>query len=326
MTVRLDNSRWWGILAAFATGFVTILAGAALRSYGPVVFVFAPLVMGFVAAYVDSVEEHRSMGNCMASALLPLLLVAIVVVAVKIEGVICLVMAAPLAVPEAIFGAIIAFRLQRHRGARVLNAAMIILLPIGLILSPHGPGTETATATTSMIVNAPPTLVWKYVTAFPDLAPPDDFLFRAGVAYPIATHVFGQGIGASRECVLSTGTMTERVTAWEPGHLLRFDVLYTPPSMKELSPWADIHPPHLDGFYTSKQGEFRLTELSGGRTLVEGQSWYRNGLTPFKYWNLWSAHIVHRVHVRVLSHIKHLAETDSRAVQLATARPAQCRR
>jgi hypothetical protein len=102
--------------------------------------------------------------------------------------------------------------------------------------------------------------------------------------------------------------MTERVTAWEPERRLRFEVLSTPPAMHELSPYRDLDPPHLHGFYVSKQGEFRLTPLPGGRTLLEGQSWYQHGLTPVGYWNLWAGYIVHRVHVRVMTHIKDLAE------------------
>ncbi len=164
--------------------------------------------------------------------------------------------------------------------------------------------------TTSIVVNAPPEVVWRRVVDFPEIADPPGLLFRAGVAYPIRSDIAGFGVGASRQCVLSTGVIKETVTAWDPPRLLRFRVDSTPPAMHELSPWAHIDPPHLHGFYESRQGEFLLTALPGGRTLVAGTSWYSHGLQPAQYWRLWSDYVVHGVHRRVLEHIKALAERD----------------
>ena len=69
-----------------------------------------------------------------------------------------------------------------------------------------------------------------------------------------------------------------------------------------------LHPSHLHGYLVSKKGRFVLTELPNGHTLVEGTSWYQHGLEPGPYWRWWSDAIVHRIHQRVLSHIKHLSE------------------
>jgi hypothetical protein len=148
------------------------------------------------------------------------------------------------------------------------------------------------------------------VTGFPDIDGQPGPLFRAGIAYPLRSEIDRAGIGSARRCVLSTGTMDETVIAWNPPYLLRFRVNSTPTAMHELSPWRDIDPPHLHGFYVSKQGEFRLTELPGHRTLVAGTSWYSHGLEPAGYWRLWSDSVVHRIHRRVLEHIKALAEKE----------------
>ena len=42
--------------------------------------------------------------------------------------------------------------------------------------------------------------------------------------------------------------------------------------MQESNPLFDIHPPHLDGFLVSKQGQFLLTPLTGGKTLLKGST------------------------------------------------------
>ena len=61
----------------------------------------------------------------------------------------------------------------------------------------------------------------------------------------------------------------------------------------------------------SKEGQFRLIALGPHRTRVEGTSWYQHGLWPAQYWRLWSDAIVYRIHMRVLEHIRALAEADS---------------
>jgi hypothetical protein len=53
-----------------------------------------------------------------------------------------------------------------------------------------------------------------------------------------------------------------------------------------------------------------LTALANGHTLVEGTSWYQHHLEPGQYWRWWSDAIIHRIHRRVLTHIKTLSESD----------------
>ena len=78
--------------------------------------------------------------------------------------------------------------------------------------------------------------------------------------------------------------------------------------MFELSPYRHIHPPHLDGYLRSNRGEFLLIALPGGRTRLEGRTWYEFDMFPQSYWTLWSDQIIHRIHQRVLLHVKQLAE------------------
>ena len=81
--------------------------------------------------------------------------------------------------------------------------------------------------------------------------------------------------------------------------------------MHELSPYRHIHPPHLDGYLRCKRGEFRLIELPGGRTRLEGSTWYEYDIYPQQYWILWSDLLIHRIHTRVLHHIKQLSESNA---------------
>jgi hypothetical protein len=92
--------------------------------------------------------------------------------------------------------------------------------------------------------------------------------------------------------------------------MLAFDVSAQPDPLTELSPYGRIDVPHLHGYFISQRGEFRLTELPGGRTLLAGTTWYVNRIEPSGYWRLWSDYLIHTIHRRVLEHIKTDAEGD----------------
>jgi hypothetical protein len=81
--------------------------------------------------------------------------------------------------------------------------------------------------------------------------------------------------------------------------------------MNEWSPYRDLHPPHLENYLLSREGQFLLTPIPGGKTLLEGTTWYQNRFWPAAYWHFYSDYIIHRIHMRVLVHIKSLAENNN---------------
>src|SRR5262249_1878008 len=158
-------------------------------------------------------------------------------------------------------------------------------------------------------IDVPPQTVWDHVVSFPELPAPEDWLFRAGVSYPLRAEIHGRGTGAVRHCIFSTGTFVEPIEDWDEPRVLSFRVEEQPEPMQEWSPYA-IHPPHLDGYLVSRRGQFRLVALPDGRTRLEGTTWYTNRMWPESYWQLWSDASIHPIRLRVLNHIKQTAERD----------------
>lgn len=78
--------------------------------------------------------------------------------------------------------------------------------------------------------------------------------------------------------------------------------------MKELSIYTGVHPHHLDGFLKSRRGQFQLTKIDENKTLLVGTTWYENKMWPESYWKIWSDYIIHKIHMRVLKHIKSSSE------------------
>jgi hypothetical protein len=102
--------------------------------------------------------------------------------------------------------------------------------------------------------------------------------------------------------------MEERITAWEPGRRLSWDVTSTPPPLHELNPISQPDPPHLHGFYKSLRGEFELAASSDNGTRVWRRTWYQHNLYPADYWRLWCDLIARRAHQYVLGEVKMLSE------------------
>ena len=78
--------------------------------------------------------------------------------------------------------------------------------------------------------------------------------------------------------------------------------------MIEWSIYEDLEIVHLDGYFKSVKGQFKLEELANGQTKLQGTTWYRHDIWPSFYWKLWSDYILHKIHFRVLKHIKKEAE------------------
>ncbi len=119
-------------------------------------------------------------------------------------------------------------------------------------------------------------------------------------------------MGGTRYCDFTTGSFVEPITAWAENRLLAFAIVRQAPPMHEWSPYRDVNPPHLDGYFRATHGEFRLAPLPGGRTRLEGRTTYRVDMFPQSYWTLPAGRIVAAIHARVLRHIQTLAEEEHR--------------
>jgi len=306
-----------GVTIAIGSMF-TVLGMEVLRSYGWGLFVALPFCLGLFSVLVYSYHEPRSYSSCMAVSLVPVGLLGAVLLLAMIEGAICILMAAPFALALAALGGMLGYAIQ---AGYWLNKGSPAMLSIVLLFTPAFQSAErlvnlqaeTFEVRTAIEVNAPPEKVWNQVVAFAEIPPPKELLFRAGIAYPIRAEISGHGVGAVRHCIFSTGPFAEPIEVWDEPRLLKFGVTANPAPLNELSPYGNIQPPHLHGYFVSKQGQFLLTALPGGRTRLEGTTWYQHTMWPAAYWHLWSDYIIHRIHLRVLEHLQEVVERGARA-------------
>lgn len=275
-----------------------------LREYGISFFLGTPFVVGAISAYIFNRRYDATQGETIQVVLLTLAASIGLMFAFGFEGAICLLMASPLAVGISILGTLVGRAIALRDSHAPTNALLTLLLlpPAGSFLDFHG-GVPLHEVRSAIVIDAPPEAVWPRVIAFPELAEPNWLVRHMGIAYPRRARIEGAGVGAIRYCEFSTGAFVEPITAWAPGRRLSFDVTQSPPPLRELSPYAGIVPPHLDGYFRARRGEFRLVRLTGNRTRLEGSTWYELRIEPEVYWGVFADLIVRRIHERVLEHI-----------------------
>lgn len=301
--------------AALAVG-ISLLLGLAtaslavqfLEDYGWGLFVGLPFCMGLVSSLLAGYHYPRSFGACALVSCLSITLAGGALLAVAVEGAICLAMAAPLAYTLALLGAALGYFLQWTYWRRNPTLVLLILAAPSLVLADvHTKGPAPLwTVTTALEIDAPPERVWPHVVQFSELPPPRELLFATGIAYPIRARL----INKVRYCEFTTGPFVEPITVWDPPNRLAFRVTSQPAPMHELSPYHDLRPAHTEHFLVSEQGEFRLEPLPGGRTRLVGTTWYRHDLWPTAYWKPLSDYVLHAIHRRVLEHIRREVASD----------------
>ncbi len=301
-----------GVTLALAAGLV-LLGANFFKTYGWGLFVALPFVLGFVPTVIFRFHEPRGFAACLALSMITLIAAGGVLMVFAIEGLICILMASPIIAFLAIIGTLVGWAVTSisGRSANATQTLAVIPLLMPLLLgaeSAGAPEPELIEVMTIVDVDAPPDAVWDHVVSFSELERPTEWYFRTGLAYPMRAEIDGRGVGAVRHCIFSTGAFVEPIEAWDAPRRLAFGVTTQPPAMKELTLWTGPRPPHLDDFLVSRRGEFRLTPLPGGGTRLEGSTWYTNRMWPASYWRLWSDAVIHRIHERVLRHVKRLAE------------------
>jgi hypothetical protein len=269
--------------------------------------------MGALVPILYGYGRKISLREAWHISVLTLAVFSFVLIIFAIEGLLCIIMASPIVLFINWIGCKIGFVIinKSPNGTPISIVILFGVIPLMAFVEKEMSPTLTAVVT-SIEIDAPPQTVWKHVIAFPQLEKPTEFIFKTGIAYPINATIVGTGVGAVRHCNFTTGSFIEPITSWDEAKLLAFNVIEQPVPMKELSFW-DVDAPHLHDFFVSKKGQFKLTKLNNGKTLLSGTTWYYHNIRPTFYWQFWSNHIVHKIHDRVLTHIKKIAESEQKS-------------
>jgi hypothetical protein len=261
-------------------------------------FILLPLMVGIVAAWF-----WRRLNRSLAITFLDALWVSLVGVAFSAvilrEGVICLVIVLPILYLVVLSGLLLG-RIWFWWNPTKLQLSIFPVLFLLTLTDAIYSTDQRAVVTDQILIQATPDKVWPHVLSFPEIPDrPDYWIFRLGLPYPTQTTNGGNFVGADRQCMFSDGIMIkEAVAEFVPREKLTFDVVEQP------------RHPEAYGHITLHRGQFVLRDNGNGTTTLIGSSWYTLHVHPLWYFDLWTRDMTRAVHLRVMTHIRRLAESE----------------
>jgi hypothetical protein len=283
----------WGLAALFGVAHLPVVAVV----YPSLILI--PCAIGLAAAWVWRPLQLGIGITLLHSLSCTLLGLAAAYLCFR-EGTVCLLIAAPILYVGTAIGAL-AGRIWFRRSSARVNLCLAPIAIFAVALEPSVRGPHTGVVTDEIRIAAPPAKVWPHVCAFsPIPEPPGYWLFRVGLPYPVETTNEGNHVGAERACIFSGGAVfRERVSEFEPGQRLTFEIVEMPPD------------PELLGHLTAHRGQFELHDNGDGTTTLIGRTWYSLHVRPANYFDWWTHQVFRAVHLRVMNHIRRLSETAS---------------
>jgi hypothetical protein len=292
--------------------FAAILSTLVFGSYGWGLFVLTPFLVGVTTGYIANRDGLISFGLTTRLVLAAAGLGGLALIALALEGLICILLAAPLGAAIAVVGGAIGRGLALARRGGPTPMMSVALLPFVFALEAAMPPNIVIQTSESIDIGAPPADVWRALTATDDIQPAAGLVFRLGLAYPLRSRIISGRVGGERVGEFSTGTARERITQWLPGHRLAFTVLSQPPAMAELSPYERVDAPHVRGYFETVSTSFTLEPLPGGGTRLVANADHVLRLDPILYWEPIARWAIRQNVGRVLGNVRTRAETEAR--------------
>ena len=315
-----------GTLAGVGIILLAVLISALVfRAYGWGLFVLTPFVVGFTTGYLVNRHELRTMKTTSALVLLAAALGCLGLIVFALEGLICLILASPLAALLAIGGGALGRRAARLGKEPSGPLYCVALLPLMFAADAIPPPDALMLTNESIVIRAPASRVWQAVTSDDRIREPSTLVGRLGLAYPKRGRLDGSRVGAARSGYFSTGVAREKVTEWQKDRTLGFVVLKQPPTMTEMSPYRHVNAPHLNGYFETGETRFEIESLSDQKSRLTILAAHRLRIDPIIYWEpiaRWAASSNTR---RVLRDLKSKAEQASDAAFKNAGNPSAVR-
>lgn len=228
------------------------------------------------------------------------------------EGVICLVMLAPIWLGFGWLGVYILRRLRKGRDDPARFQASLLFLPLmfGGVESQIPVLDKPVTPTRSIVIEAAPAQIWPYAVANAHIGGDEgQWNFTQSILRlprPRATTLQGQGVGAIRTAYWGDHiNFEERITQWQPGRRLGWSFAFTNNTLQD---YTDRHIAPDGPFLKIDTGDYTLTPLDAGRTLLTLRTNYIAKTHVNPYAQLWGEILLGDIQSNVLAIIKQRAE------------------
>lgn len=268
---------------------------------------------GFLTIQIAERSAARRVSEWIFAPWIAVLLSAVALWLLFIEGLICIVMALPIMLVCASLGGIMAGLLARH-GRRLSTTTLSSLALLPVLLAPaeslHPAPTQTRTVESRIVIHAPSAAVWQNIARVPAISPSElrpSWAHLIGFPRPVEATLSFPGVGGVRHATFEHGlTFLETINVWQPQQRLAFsiraDTGNIPPTT--LDEHVTIGGPYFDVL----DGEYSLEPLANGNILLHLTSHERLSTDLNGYAGLWTDAVMQNLQTSILQVVQHRCE------------------
>ncbi len=276
--------------------------------------ILLPLAMGYLTVYYVERLQANTFFYWMTLPWLPMTFALLGTYLALWEGLICIVMFAPIGYLFSSVGGVTAgFIARANRTAAAKNSllACIIVLPIlvGPIEGTIPTQRDIRSVESEITIAAPAATVWSNIARVPaiqrnELTP--SWSRKIGFPDPIEATLSREGVGGVRHATFRGGVLfVETVNVWEPQQRLQFSIRVgnIPPTT------LDEHVTVGGKYFDVLQGEYQLEPLADGSTRLHLISHHRLDTDFNWYAHLWTDAVMRDIQRNILRVIKNRCES-----------------
>lgn len=309
------------VALAFSLGVYLLLEAG--RPSGLVSFSFLLILPAAISAFVSYVADPFRERPLRAYLLVPLwILVAVIalsIVALR-EGVICVIILAPLWLGSGMLGAWLTHRLRRRlndKTGKTYSTALLIAPLLAMQIEPLiALPVDEAVVSRSIVIDSTPREIWPLLRGIPDVGPTEGrwtiSLDLLNIPRPIGAKLSRDGMGADRFARWEDGIrFRERIIDWQAERHIGWRFIFD-----EIAGWGytDRHLMPDSDYFTITTGGYRVEPLGARRTKITLYTRYRLKTPVNGYSELWGQLFLGDVENNLLAVIKQRAEGRNSAL------------
>ncbi|MFN8392976.1 MAG: hypothetical protein U0136_21965 [Bdellovibrionota bacterium] len=319
---KFDNPRLTAIFLGLLWG-VVIRSGFSVPSFMPYMTVMStgflfliPLLLGCLTILFLPAEAPVRRWEIVFLPWVTVSLSMLVAGLVGFEGLICIVMAAPIWLIFASIGGAVGSVIRRSRLSE-LHAFVLVLLisPLGISVLEQlvSPSVELRTITNETLIRAEPEVVWQNIRTVKTISAGElrpSLVRSMGFPDPIAAELSGEGIGAVRRATFQGGVeFTETVTEWQPNEVIAFHIQANTDKIPRTT--LDEHVTIGGDYFDTLQGKYEILPLSDGSVRLRLSSDHRLSTHFNWYAGIWSDFVMSEIQSNILHVIRRRCEEIS---------------
>lgn len=274
--------------------------------------VICPFSVGAIAVLLSTDQDYIRVQKQISVSLSAMGLFLVAMFATFLEGLICIVLIAPVFCTASVLGGLFAgFIHNKWRVKKSVTPVFAILpflvLPFESSTPPRGP--EQVVSNT-IHVHAPPEVVFQHLAEVRDIKPKElgfSFMHLIGLPKPLAAEMSNRGVGSVRVSKWQQGIwFKEEIIAWQQPWHMHYQFIVPKGSIPREA--LDRHVEINGEYFELVDGGYDLAATADGGTDLTLTTRFLNKSALKLYGNIWGSLVLADFHHAILGLMKNRAE------------------